>query len=169
MAQKQPQTLKEFAKISGVGSHKRDRYGTRFTAEIRAFCEEQGIPLRSEDESDASEPAPSPDSPEGMISTTHLHTLDLHQQGLSPAEIAEQRNFRLSTIFDHLGILMEAGQRVDLDSLVSPERQAVIEEAIAITGPDSLRLIREHLGEAYSYPEIRLVRAAWRRSHLTDE
>jgi ATP-dependent DNA helicase RecQ len=169
MAQKQPQTLREFSKISGVGTHKRDRYGARFTAEIRAFCEEQGIPLRSEDADAHFEPAPSPASPEGMISTTHLHTLDLHQQGLSPAEIAEQRSFRLSTIFDHLGILMEAGQRVNLDSLVSPERQAVIEEAIAITGPDSLRMIRDHLGETYSYPEIRLVRAAWRQSHPNDE
>lgn len=169
MSQKQPQTLKEFAKISGVGTHKRDRYGTRFTAEIRSFCEEQGIPIRLEDESESTsestaQPTPST-SPEGMISNTHLHTLDLHQQGMSPAEIAEQRNFRLSTIFDHLGMLMEAGQRVDLDSLVPPERQAAIEQAIAITGPDSLRMIRDHLGETYSYPEIRLVRAAWKRSH----
>jgi ATP-dependent DNA helicase RecQ len=171
MAQKQPQTLKEFAKISGVGSHKRERYGDRFTAEIRAFCEEQGIPTRSEDNDsglEQTEPTPSTSS-EGMLSTTHLHTLDLHQQGMSPAEIAEQRNFRLSTIFDHLGVLMEAGQRVDLDSLVPPERQATIEQAIAITGADSLRMIRDHLGEAYSYPEIRLVRAAWKRSHSDDE
>jgi ATP-dependent DNA helicase RecQ len=169
MAQKQPQTLKEFAKISGVGAHKRDRYGTRFTAEIRSFCEEQGIPIRLEDESESTSeqtaPSTSSASSEGMVSTTHLHTLDLHQQGMSPAEIAEQRNFRLSTIFDHLGVLMEAGQRVDLDSLVPPERQVAIEEAIAITGPDSLRMIRDHLGETYSYPEIRLVRAAWKRSH----
>jgi ATP-dependent DNA helicase RecQ len=170
MAQKQPQTLGEFSKISGVGTHKRDRYGARFTAEVRFFCEEQGIPIRSEDESDAVvEQAPPSSSPEGMISNTHLHTLDLHLQGMSPAEIAEQRNFRLSTIFDHLGILMEAGQRVDLDSLVPPERQAEIEQAIAITGPDSLRMIRDHLGETYSYPEIRLVRAAWRRSHPNDK
>jgi ATP-dependent DNA helicase RecQ len=169
MAQKQPQTLKEFAKISGVGAHKRDRYGTRFTTEIRSFCEEQGIPIRLEDESENSSeqtaPSTSSASSEGMVSTTHLHTLDLHQQGMSPAEIAEQRNFRLSTIFDHLGVLMEAGQQVDLDSLVPPERQAAIEQAIAITGPDSLRMIRDHLGETYSYPEIRLVRAAWKRSH----
>jgi ATP-dependent DNA helicase RecQ len=42
MAQQQPQTLTEFARISGVGSRKLEQYGETFTAEIRAFRQGQG-------------------------------------------------------------------------------------------------------------------------------
>lgn len=41
MSQLQPQTLDDFSQISGVGSHKLARYGSRFVQEIRAFCQEQ--------------------------------------------------------------------------------------------------------------------------------
>ncbi len=47
MAQSRPQTLEQFKTISGVGSHKLARYGDRFTEEIRAHCQEQGLDLRS--------------------------------------------------------------------------------------------------------------------------
>jgi ATP-dependent DNA helicase RecQ len=40
MAQLQPQTIDDFSQISGVGSHKLTRYGSRFVEEIRAFCRE---------------------------------------------------------------------------------------------------------------------------------
>jgi len=42
MAQQRPQTLAEFSKISGVGSHKLAQYGGQFLAEIQADCHEQG-------------------------------------------------------------------------------------------------------------------------------
>lgn len=41
MAQLQPQSIDDFAQISGVGSHKLARYGPRFTEAIRTFCQEQ--------------------------------------------------------------------------------------------------------------------------------
>ncbi len=41
MATQQPQTLTEFAQLSGVGSHKLTQYGGRFVAEIQAYCQEQ--------------------------------------------------------------------------------------------------------------------------------
>ncbi len=41
MAQQQPQTLTEFARISGVGSRKLEQYGEKFTAEIRAYRQDQ--------------------------------------------------------------------------------------------------------------------------------
>ncbi|HEY9624522.1 MAG TPA: DNA helicase RecQ [Crinalium sp.] len=167
MAQKQPQTLEEFAKISGVGSHKRAKYGPLFTKEIRDFCEEQGIPLRSESlpVESSFDPTPEPQLPPD-VSRSHYHTLELHQEGLTPSEIAERRNLRIGTVFDHLSILLEAGQAISLDALVPPERQAAIEAAIDVAGADSLRAIRDHVGELYDYNEIRLVRAAWRRENL---
>ncbi len=104
MAQQQPQTLAEFAEISGVGSRKLAQYGEKFVTEIRAFCAERGIPLR---ELTDVEPVVASDI---SAQPTHLQTCLLFQQGLSPAEIAQQRQLSLSTINRHLEVLIEAGK-----------------------------------------------------------
>jgi len=147
MAQQQPQTLETFAEISGVGTHKLTQYGEKFVSEIRSFCQEQKLPV----------PLPS---------DTHMVTLQFHQQGLSIEEIAKQRGFSLGTIITHLGELIEMKQPIDLNRLVPPERQKQIIQAIETVGADLLKNIREHLGEEYSYEEIRLVRSCWRREKI---
>jgi ATP-dependent DNA helicase RecQ len=70
MAQQQPQTIEDFAEISGVGTHKLNQYGDKFVSEIRAFCQEQKLPV-------------------ALPSTTHLMTFQFYQQGLSVEEIAQ--------------------------------------------------------------------------------
>jgi ATP-dependent DNA helicase RecQ len=144
MAQQQPQTIEAFAEISGVGTHKLTQYGDKFVSEIRAFCEEQKLPV----------PLPS---------NTHMVTLQHYQQGLSIEEIAQKRGFSPRTIITHLSELLEMKQPVDLNRLVSPELQKPILQAIQTVGADSLKTIREHLGEEYAYEDIQLVRAWWRR------
>lgn len=161
MAQQQPQSLETFSKISGVGSYKLGQYGDRFVAAIRAFCEEQEMSAKQASSHSAA-PVGSTPSPHPPLSRTHFFTLELHQRGLTPAEIAEKRNLCLRTIYEHLELLVENKREVDLDSLVPPEQQAQIRQAIAVVGSDSLRSIREQLGEGFSYDNIRLVRAKWR-------
>jgi ATP-dependent DNA helicase RecQ len=146
MAQQQPQTLEDFAKISGVVTHKLTQYGDKFVSEIRAFCQEQKLPV----------PLPS---------NTHRVTLQFHQQGLSVAEIAQKRGFSPRTIITHLSELLEMKQPVDLNRLVSPNQQKPILQAIQTVGDDSLKTLREHLGEKYTYEDIQLVRAWWRREN----
>jgi ATP-dependent DNA helicase RecQ len=144
MAQVQPETIEAFAEISGVGTHKLTQYGDKFVSEIRAFCQEQKLP----------EPLPS---------NTHMVTLQFYQQGLSVEEIAQERGLVQSTIITHLSELIEKNQPVDINRLVLPERQKPIIKAIQTVDTNSLRSLREHLGEDYSYEEIRLVLAWWRR------
>ncbi|NET53143.1 MAG: DNA helicase RecQ, partial [Merismopedia sp. SIO2A8] len=91
--------------------------------------------------------------------------LQFYQQGLSVIEIAQQRGLTSGTIVTHLGELIEMKQPVDLNRLVSLERQKPIFKAIQSIGADSLRSLREHLGEDFSYEEIRLVRSWWRREN----
>ncbi|MBW4575356.1 MAG: DNA helicase RecQ [Aphanothece sp. CMT-3BRIN-NPC111] len=160
MAQQQPQTLAEFGKLSGVGTHKLAQYGDRFVSEIRAYRQEQGLSTSTEIIS------PSVDNIEAKSpSYTQMQTLELHQQGLSVEEIAAKRNFTLNTIISHLTELIEMKQPVDLTQLVIPVRQELIKQAIKVVGADSLKTINEHLGESYSYDEIKLVRAWWRREN----
>ncbi|NJL91381.1 MAG: hypothetical protein HC916_17545, partial [Coleofasciculaceae cyanobacterium SM2_1_6] len=59
-----------------------------------------------------------------------------------------------------------AGEAINLDDLVTPERQQVIKEAIELLGIEKLRPIWEHLEEKYTYEEIRLVAAWWQRYQL---
>jgi ATP-dependent DNA helicase RecQ len=82
---------------------------------------------------------------------------------LSVEEIAQERGLVQSTIITHLSELIEKNQPVDINRLVLPERQKPIIKAIQTVDTNSLRSLREHLGEDYSYEEIRLVLAWWRR------
>ncbi|WP_044207567.1 DNA helicase RecQ [Coleofasciculus chthonoplastes] len=144
MARMKPKTLEEFAQISGVTAHKLTQYGERFVSEVREFCQGQKLPV----------PLPS---------NSQMVTLQLYQQGLSIEEIAEKRGYAPSTILTHLSELIEQNQPIDLNRLVAAERQKPILQAIQNVGTNSLRILREELGEDYSYGEIRLVRSWWIR------
>jgi ATP-dependent DNA helicase RecQ len=142
MAQLQPKTLEEFGNISGVGRYKLEQYGEQFLSEIRAFCQEQTLP-------------------EKLPSSSHLMTLQYHQQGLSIEKIAQVRSLKDSTIVKHLSDLIEMNQPVNIDQLIEHNKKSVILQAIKTVGAGSLTPIKEYLGEEYSYSEIRLVRALW--------
>ncbi|MDB9309521.1 DNA helicase RecQ [Aphanizomenon sp. CS-733/32] len=156
MAQSQPKTLDEFGNLSGVGSHKLSQYGERFLAEIQTYCQQQGLPEKTINRVSSS---PYSHSPSG----TELTTLELYNQGLSIEEIAQKRNIRPTTIIRHLSDLIEKKQSLDLSKLVPLERQKKIWNILEVVGDISLTPIRENLGESYSFDEIRLVRAKWRR------
>lgn len=160
MSQRQPQTQAQLAEISGVGSRKLAQYGETFLAEIMEFREEHGFPIEGREIVHIQLPNRTPN-----IGQTHLETMRLHQQGMTPRDICESRDLRLGTVLGHLAELLETGQAIDLDQLVSPERQQAIMTAIGVVGDLSLSSIREKLGNTYGYDEIRLVRAWWRHHH----
>jgi ATP-dependent DNA helicase RecQ len=164
MAQQQPQTLDAFAALSGVGSRKLLQYGDKFLHEIRAFREELGLPLQTPSSSAIeTEGEIAPDTIAPDLSETLSVTLSLYQQGCSPDEIAQQRRFKRSTVMSHLAELIEKDYPITVDDLIEPERQREIRAAIAQVGAAALGSIREVLGEAFSYDEIKIVRADWHR------
>jgi ATP-dependent DNA helicase RecQ len=146
MAQIQPQSLADFAKISGVGNYKLEHYGESFVSEIRTFCQEQSLPS-------------------ALPASTHMKTLQFYQQGLSLTGIAEARNYAVNTIVEHIAELIELKQPIDLNDFVTPQRQTTILEAIVKNGDNSLKILKEALGSDYTYDEIKFVRAWWRREN----
>jgi len=146
MAQLQPQTLEAFAKISGVNNYKLKQYGDRFVSEIRSFCQQQKLP-------------------ESVPSSTQMVTFGFYNQGLSVEEIAEKRSLKQSTIYDHLSQLISMRQPIDINKFVLAVRQEIIVKAIETVGTNSLKDIKEHLGENYNYNEIKLVRAWWQKNN----
>ncbi|AVH72316.1 DNA helicase RecQ [Nostoc sp. 'Lobaria pulmonaria (5183) cyanobiont'] len=157
MVQVQPQNLAEFAKLSGVGSHKLAQYGEKFITEIRAYRQEKGLQNKSVTSASGSSPNSS--------SYTELQTLQLHQQGLNVAQIAQKRNLSPATVSNHLEKLIEKNQPVDLNQLVPLEHQQKIWQVLEVLGDISLTPIKEQLGESYTFDEIRLVRCKWRREN----
>ena len=150
MAQVRPKTLAAFANLSGVNEHKTQQYGAIFLSEIREFAELHKLP-------------------KALPSKSQMTTLQLHQQGLSVAEIAQERGMATSTINSHLSELMEMNQPVALNKLVAADKQKAIVTAIEKVGDAVLKPIKEYLGENYSYEEIRLVRGWWRSQNVKDE
>ncbi|MEH2266333.1 DNA helicase RecQ [Nostoc sp.] len=157
MVQVQPQNLAEFAKLSGVGSHKLAQYGEKFITEIRAYRQEKGLQNKSVTSASVSSPNSS--------SYTELQTLQLHQQGLNIAQIAKKRNLSPATVSNHLEKLIEKNQPVDLNQLIPLEHQQKIWQVLEVLGDISLTPIKEQLGESYTFDEIRLVRCKWRREN----
>ncbi len=143
MVQRQPQTKIAFAKISGVNEYKAEQYGEQFLSVIQEFW-------RSHQPKTSSSP-----------NESQLATLKLHQQGLSIKEIATQREFSPRTICQHLSDLLAMSQPVEINQLVARPRKEIILKAIAKNGDQSLKPIKETLGDNYNYEEIRLVRGWW--------
>ncbi len=143
MAQLRPKNTTDFANLSGVNEYKAQQYGDRFISAILEFNEQHKLPL-------------------SLPSKSQMATLQLHQQGLSVAEIAQQRGFAVSTINTHLSELIEMNQPVALNQLVQADKQQAIVKTMEQMGDITLKTIKENLGENYSYDEIRLVRGWWR-------
>ncbi len=144
MAQIKPQTIDAFKKISGVTAYKAQQYGDSFVSEIREFCQQQSLPT-------------------SLPTASNMITLQLHQQGLTISEIAERRNLKESTIYTHIAELIEMNQPIDINRFISEEKKTTIIKCIQTIGDGSLTPLKNHLGDDYSYNELRLVRAWYRR------
>lgn len=165
MAVQRPQSRATFARMPGVGRVKLDAYFDTFTEEIALYCESHGLEMEvpTAVEPQAAEtpatltPVVAPHPP------TRLVTLDMHRQGMSIEEIAAERNLKTSTVSEHLALLIEQGEQIDIERVLDLHRYPIIVETIQQVGGEALRPIKEALGDDYSYDEIRLVRAVMRQ------
>jgi ATP-dependent DNA helicase RecQ len=171
MAQQQPQTRSAFLNISGVGSRKLAQYGDVFLAEIREFRSDHDLQIELEPvskpsitkiESHVTKLNSAPVAPSANEATyTQLYTFELFERGMKPTDIAEERKIRLSTVMTHLAELIEMKYPVEVDRLVERDRQVTILEAIQQANDFSLSKIRDRIGDAYSWDEIRIMRSWW--------
>jgi ATP-dependent DNA helicase RecQ len=157
MSTQYPQNVSDLLMISGMGERKLRRYGDAFLHEIVNYCKLHNI-----------EPKPRIlKRPESLIkqpkTSTVQTTLDLYKQRLSIHEIAKKRCLALSTISSHLERLILDGEDISVDSIVDPEKQQHIKQALKELGMQTMSPVKEKLGDKYSYEEIRLVRAKMMR------
>ncbi len=155
----------EFRTISGVGDTKARQYGVQFLTCVRKFRESNpAIPsMHSEQDAvrrdvpDRPRPASFPSEPKGGDSA--YETLRFFRQGLGVKGIAEMRALAVSTIAGHLASLLQSGKIDSLMGLVDDCKIGPIRDAFQSHGFVTLTQVKEHLGDNYSFEEIRFVRA----------
>ena len=119
---------------------------------------------RSRTPSAARSTLPSPSPRTKGLSRTARASVELFHEGLDPETIAAQRYLSISTVEGHLEEGIAIGEIADIDGLVAPEKQRVIQAAIAQAGSRTLlKPIKELLDDSISYAEIRFVCATLHR------
>ena len=154
MAREYPAVPRDFARISGVGEKKLREFGDIFLAEIAAHLTVNPRQMFADD----SFTAPPPAKP--RITDTIALSLQSVRQGRSVAQVAANRGLTPGTIYGHLVAALEAGEKLDLNQLLTAEQQRRIGDALERCGPANLTGARELLGDAFEYDQLRLYRAA---------
>ncbi len=91
-------------------------------------------------------------------SGTKYISFDMFNKGMTIEEIANERGFVSSTIEGHLAFFVKTGE-LNINRLLSPEKQKVIKEALEKEQNNSLSAVKHILGDNFSYGEIKLMTA----------
>jgi uncharacterized protein YpbB len=137
-------------KIKGVGKYKVEKYGAQLIAMVVEYCDTHQI------NSSQIEPRQAPPTKTDSKKDSKKITYELYLQGNSIKEIAEKREFVTSTIEGHIAHYIKLGQ-LSINDFVNEEKIATIRKAFEDKGRESLGLVKEHLGDDFSYGEIRMV------------
>ncbi|MCP4671140.1 MAG: AAA family ATPase [Desulfobacula sp.] len=153
-----PQNRDELEKIAGVGPKTIEKYGEDILDVVVEYRKQHKITKVI-----LPEPARIPD--EKILvkknksgSDTRQISFDMFNRGLSIPDIAAKRELVEATIQGHLGFFIEKGE-LEIDKLVSREKQKAIKEKLSQTRDYSLKTIKEKLGnkDNCSYGDIKLV------------
>jgi len=158
-----PLTIEDIRRVSGFGEVKTHRYGTAFVQEIRTFAEDNNLASQMHLTPSRRERMPSAERPPQSSGTfqgdTYQETFRLWQEGKSLADIASARGMAASTISGHVLRFVVSG-KIPLHDFVSEEKEDRIIQALRDGDwreGQPMKPIKEALGEAYSYDEIKAV------------
>jgi len=154
-----PQSLDELRLISGFGDIKLARYGREFLEPVKMYCHQHGLPSRMDQKSKKRErktPRKERSTETLRSSDTRLASLNLYRSGKTINEVAQERGLSVNTIETHLSYFITTGE-MDIFDMVNENKLPAIKNAIESYGSDRLAPLKEILGEAYSYGEIKAV------------
>jgi len=163
MVLKRPHTLEEMAQIPGVGASKLESYGQIFIN----VQDEQSLQYGNPQPIRAT--TPTPFNSFGLADSAEV-SLEAFKQGFTPEQIAEQREFKPSTIYGHLSEAIEQGL-LELHQVIQLNDDEIhdIEDQLLELPPEELHTLKpvfEAFDGEYHYGILRCVRAnLWRQSH----
>ena len=157
-----PDSLQALSKIKGIGKFLLEKYGQELVALVSAYRLEHTITKVVLPESVRAET-----KTEKKIDTKQI-SLEMFERNVSIPQIAKERGLAVSTIEAHLAFFVETGE-LNIDSLVEVEKQQTIERKLTEVQGNSLREVKEALGDGCSYGEIRMVLAHLKYLEKKDE
>jgi len=162
-----PDNTADLKKINGVGKKTIEKYGEELVAYVLAYRKKHGIEdvLLPEPEKLPKESAPAKKLTDSPASTKN-RSFAMFNKGLTIDQIAQERGLVQSTIEGHLAFFVKTG-KLDINKLLSPEKQQAIEKKFPADQNNSLSEIKNAMGDDYSYGEIKMMLAHQR--HLDRE
>jgi ATP-dependent DNA helicase RecQ len=154
MARNYPESENDFARISGVGEKKLREFGEVFLNEIALHLATNPRQIFAEESFAA------PTIRKTSLNDTTRETLRRFRAGESVEQIAASRGFAVSTIYGHLATAIEAGEKIDVNELLTAEAQEQIAAAFKKFGFGNIGGARESLGNKFDYGLFRIYRAA---------
>lgn len=139
MAHKKPVTTYEMEHVSGVGEFKLEKYGDQFVTAIQHAVNENKVAGKAN-------------------GATHLITLDYLKKGLSPDEIAQERQLNVTTIYSHLATLYLKGEPLDLLKYIGDDYELIKQTQQRIDSTVPSEIFKE-LKEQVPYFKVRLTLA----------
>ena len=157
-----PFSLEDLHQISGFGDYKVNKYGEEFLVIIRNYCQENELQsnmhlkmsVRKKGRRQSGKLSKNLDKP--LQQKTGYASLELFRHGKTIPEIAEERQFTINTIYNHLVGFIGSGE-IKPGQLIEEYKIPAIQKAVIAHGTASLRTLKENLGDEYSYEEIKVV------------
>jgi ATP-dependent DNA helicase RecQ len=163
-----PQTPDELEQINGFGKTRVESYGQQFLEIIQQYCKDHNLSSR------ISELPPKKKRKEALNTgtrtvkpDTRAESFRLFKEGMTIGQIAQSRNLTSQTIEGHLGEYIEQGL-IDISEILTPEKIEIIAPAIKDYKEGPITPIKEKLGDAITYGEIRLM-IAWMSFKRSDQ
>lgn len=155
-----PLAKEELNQITGFGVFKIEKYGELFLRVISDFCTTHHL------SSKIAEKAPKrhskPKKTNKYEAGTYTVTFQLYKEGHRVEDIAKIRNLSVNTIQNHLANFVEVGTIKPSELMDITKLEPIISIAKNQT-LSSLKAIKEELGETYTYFEIRIAVALYKR------
>lgn len=139
--------------ITGFGQVKIMKYGKAFLDKITDYCLRNNLESRMREKKVQWKPAKEKSS---KTTDTKRASLELYQQGLNIDQIASKRSLSNGTIIGHLTHFILTGE-INVLKFVSKEKIPPILKAIDEYGDAQLTVLKNALGDSYSFTEIRAV------------
>lgn len=159
-----PESTADLLKISGVGKKTIEKYGENIVDMVSSYRQKHGITevILPELKEKHAEKTNKKDAPP---TNTKQISMEMFNDGKTIGEIAKARGLVPSTIEGHLTSFIEKGE-LDIDRLLSPEKQEVIAERLTADQSGALSEIKKELGDEYSYGELKMMIAHRKRKGL---
>jgi ATP-dependent DNA helicase RecQ len=149
----------DLLRINGIGTHKAQLYGEKLLDIIQAYCKQYQLETRMPDMRRQRKTAPTKlNSLHTGKGSTYDISLEMYKSGKSIADIAAIRELKATTIEGHLSIFVAKG-KLAATEVVPEARLKAIQQAIAGNENQPLSDLKNILGDAYSYGELRIALA----------